>query len=144
MLLCVPDPVCHTESGNSASWRPASTSSAARWIASALPFSRRLSSALTAAAAFLTRARAWITASGMRSPEMRKNRKLRSGWAPQRRSAGPSVARKLSFSMRLPPIAADMLLLQQAAQHPGVLFVNLHALGQEVERGLRSEEHTSE
>jgi len=34
MLLCVPEPVCQTASGNSASCFPARTSAAARWIAS--------------------------------------------------------------------------------------------------------------
>src|SRR5262245_27910215 len=110
MLLCVPEPVCHTTSGNSASWRPASTSSAARSIASAFSFGRRPSSALTRAAAFFTSASAWITASGTRSLEMRKKRRLRSVCAPHRRSAGTSMVPKLSFSTREPLIAAAMLL----------------------------------
>src|SRR3989442_4592462 len=49
----------------------------------------------------------------MRSPEMRKNRRERSVCAPHSRSAGTSIGPKLSFSMRLPLIAAVMLLLQQ-------------------------------
>src|SRR6202008_1791753 len=111
MLLCVPEPVCHTTSGNSSSWRPASTSSAARSIGSDLDFSSRPNSRLTRAAAFLTSVSAWITASGMRSPEMRKKRRLRSVCAPHSRSAGTSMVPKLSFSRREPLIAALMLLL---------------------------------
>src|SRR5882672_2508509 len=45
----------------------------------------------------------------MRSPEMRKKRRLRSVCAPQRRSAGTSIGPKLSFSMRVPAIPALML-----------------------------------
>src|SRR2546422_7808453 len=47
----------------------------------------------------------------MRSPEMRKKRRDRSVCAPHSRSAGTSIGPKLSFSMRLPLIAAVMLLL---------------------------------
>src|SRR5687767_5518335 len=47
----------------------------------------------------------------MRSPEMRKKRRLRSVCAPHRRSAGTSMVPKLSFSTREPLIAAVMLLL---------------------------------
>src|SRR5262245_56222687 len=47
----------------------------------------------------------------MRSPEMRKKRRLRSVCAPQSRSAGTSIVPKLSFSTREPLIAASMLLL---------------------------------
>src|SRR3954447_11652057 len=43
-----------------------------------------------------------MTASGMRSPEMRKKRRLRSVCAPQSRSVGTSIGPKLSFSMRVP------------------------------------------
>src|SRR5438067_5394325 len=72
----------------------------------------------------------------MRSPEMRKKRRLRSVCAPHSRSAGTSMVPKLSFSMRTPLIAAVMLLLQQAAQHPCVLLVDLHALREQIERRL--------
>jgi hypothetical protein len=41
MLVCVPEPVCQTDSGNSASSRPDATSAAARSIASALSAGRR-------------------------------------------------------------------------------------------------------
>src|SRR5712691_10332186 len=47
-----------------------------------------------------------MTGSGMRSPEMRKKRRLRSVCAPHSRSAGTSIGPKLSFSVRLPLIAA--------------------------------------
>src|SRR5688500_17654392 len=134
MLLCVPDPVCQTASGNSWSCLPASTSSAAAMMASALLRSSSPSPALTSAAAFFTRARPWITASGMRSLEMRKKRRLRSVCAPHRRDCGTSMVPKLSCSRRASPlIAAAMLLLQQAAQHPRVLLVHLHALRQQIE-----------
>src|ERR671938_2004793 len=42
----------------------------------------------------------------MRSPEMRKKRRLRSVCAPHRRSAGTSIGPKLSFSMRVPDMPA--------------------------------------
>src|SRR4051794_39616339 len=45
----------------------------------------------------------------MRSVEMRKKRRLRSVCAPQRWSAGTSIGPKLSFSVRVPAIAAVML-----------------------------------
>src|SRR5882762_5554182 len=78
-------------------------------MASDLAPSSTPSSAFTAAAAFLTSANAYTTASGMRSPEMRKKRRLRSVCAPQRRSAGTSIGPKLSFSMRVPAIPPLML-----------------------------------
>src|ERR1700752_4622980 len=78
-------------------------------MASDLVLSSRPSPAFTAAAAFLTSVSAGSTASGMRSPEMRKKRRLRSVCAPQSRSAGTSIGPKLSFSMRVPAIPATML-----------------------------------
>src|SRR4029079_4627125 len=105
MLLWVPDPVCHTTSGNSSSCRPASTSSAARAIASAFCRSSRPSATLTRAAQRFTSASACTTGSGMRSPEIRKKRRLRSVCAPQRRSASTSMGPKLSFSTRVPAIS---------------------------------------
>src|SRR2546428_517906 len=85
--------------------------SKAACLASDLAPSSRPSWAFTAAAAFLTSVSACSTASGMRSPEMRKKRRDRSVCAPHSRSAGTSIGPKLSFSMRLPLIAAVMLLL---------------------------------
>ena len=75
------------------------------------PSSRRAgrASALTRAAARFTSASAWITASGMRSPEMRKKRRLRSVCAPHRRSAGTSIGPKESFSMRVPDMEQTAL-----------------------------------
>src|ERR1700675_1514188 len=64
-----------------------------------------------------------MTGSGMRSPEMRKKRRLRSVCAPHSRSDGTSIGPKLSFSVRVPLIAAPMLLLQLGKiehQHFGV------------------------
>src|SRR5438105_11348202 len=75
-------------------------------MASHLALSSRPSSAFTAAAAFLTSVSAYTTASGMRSPEMRKKRRLRSVCAPQSRSASTSIGPKLSFSMRVPDMPA--------------------------------------
>src|SRR3954471_11919227 len=54
----------------------------------------------------------------MRSPEMRKKRRLRSVCAPHSRSAGTSMGPKLSFSVRLPLIAASMLRHSEAAAMP--------------------------
>src|SRR6266404_6776008 len=51
-----------------------------------------------------------MTASGMRSAEMRKKRRLLSVWAPHSRSAGTSIGPKLSFSMRVPAMPTPMLL----------------------------------
>ena len=72
MFVCVPEPVCHTESGNSPACAPASTSSAACAIAWASGVSSKPSSPLTRAATRLTRASAISSGSGMRSVEMRK------------------------------------------------------------------------
>src|SRR5258708_13927435 len=47
----------------------------------------------------------------MGSPEMRKKRRERAVCAPESRSGGTWTGAKLSFSMRLPLIAAVMLLL---------------------------------
>src|SRR5437899_9225919 len=58
----------------------------------------------------------------MRSPEMRKKRRDRSVCAPHSRSAGTSIGPKLSFSVRLPLIAA-LMLLQVEQQDFGALAV---------------------
>ena len=100
MFVCVPLPVCQTTSGNSASRCPASTSSAAATIAPAFASSSTPSSALTSATAFLTSTSARTSASGSRSPEMRKFSSERCVCAPQSRSAGTSTGPKLSFSIR--------------------------------------------
>src|SRR6266849_3313560 len=73
----------------------------------------------------------------MRSPEMRKNRRLRSVCAPHSRSDGTSIGPKLSFSVRVPLIAAVMLLLQlRKIEHqdfgvPAVLELDSAAVGLE-------------
>ena len=72
MLVCVPDPVCQTESGNSPSWRPASTSSAAAAIAAAFAASSNPSRRFTSAAQRLTSASARSSSRGMRSVEIAK------------------------------------------------------------------------
>lgn len=54
MLLCVPDPVCHTYRGKWSSSEPEITSSATCAIRSAFQPGRRPSRPLTSAAAFLT------------------------------------------------------------------------------------------
>src|SRR3954470_10081031 len=134
MLLCVPEPVCHTTNGNSPSCLAASTSSAARRMASALRSSSRPSALLALAAAFFTSVSAWITASGMRSPEMRKKRRLRSVCAPQSRSASTSIGPKLSFSMRVPDMPAlcygsrRRLFLLRLRRHLGMYLRHVERL----------------
>jgi hypothetical protein len=83
MLVWVPEPVCHTDSGNSSSHLPSMISCAARMIALARPASSEPSSRLACAAANLTMASAWTTASGIRSVPMRKLLRERSVCAPQ-------------------------------------------------------------
>ena len=100
MLLCVPDPVCQTESGNSSSWRPARTSSAAATIASAFSAGSVPSSRLTTAALRLTQASARISSAGIFSVEMSKWCSELSVCAPHRRSAATAMSPKVSFSMR--------------------------------------------
>ena len=72
MLLCVPEPVCQTASGNSPSCLPASTSSAAATIAALFFASSVPSARLTTAALRLTRASARISSIGIFSVEMSK------------------------------------------------------------------------
>ena len=107
MLVCVPEPVCQTDQRELVvvPRRRAPRRRRARWRRPCC-VSSRPSSALTAAAACLTSASAWITASGMRSPEMRKKRRLRSVCAPHRRSAGTSIV-------------AEGVLLDARAAHRG-------------------------
>jgi hypothetical protein len=54
MFDCVPEPVCHTYSGNSLSSLPAITSSATRSISSPVQAGSRPALVFTCAAAFLT------------------------------------------------------------------------------------------
>ncbi len=100
MLVWVPEPVCHTTSGNSASCIPASTSSAAATIASAVAGSSAPSARFTVAQARLTSASARTSSGGIRSPEIRKCCSERCVCAPHRRAAGTSISPKLSRSIR--------------------------------------------
>src|SRR5712692_5716666 len=108
MLVCVPEPVCQTTSGNSPSCFPASTSSAAAMMAFALSAGRSPSSRLTTAQARLTLASAWMTSGAMRSPEMRKFSSDRCVCAPHNRSAGTRISPKLSRSMRVSAMVAPI------------------------------------
>jgi len=83
MLVCVPEPVCHTYSGNSASSLPSMTSSAARTMAASFHSGSRPASAFTCAAAFFTMPKARTTPRGIRSSPMEKWTRLRWVCAPQ-------------------------------------------------------------
>src|SRR5471030_803993 len=98
---CVPEPVCHTARGNSPLCWLASTSSAARVMASAFEPSSRPRSRLTLAAPRLTRASAWISSGGMRSVEMWKCSSERWVCAPHSCASGTSMGPKLSRSVLL-------------------------------------------
>ena len=67
MFVCVPLPVCQTDSGNSSSWRPVRISSQTCTIRSRASADSRPRRWLTTAQARFTRTRAWIRASGIRS-----------------------------------------------------------------------------
>ncbi|MNT65886.1 hypothetical protein D3C72_2039060 [compost metagenome] len=84
MLLCVPEPVCHTDSGNSSGHLPAMTSSAARMMPSATFGSSSPRSALTLAAARLSRAIALTRGSGIFSVDIAKKCSERWVCAPHR------------------------------------------------------------
>ncbi len=102
MLVCVPEPVCQTASGNSAAWRPASASSAAAAIASAISCASTPSLALTCAAARLTISSARINSGAILSLEIRKWWSERWVCAPHSRSAGTSIVPNASRSRRVP------------------------------------------
>jgi hypothetical protein len=72
MFDCVPDPVCHTNSGKWSSSFPPMTSSAARTISSTLSFGSRPDSAFTSAAAFFRIPKARTTSTGIRSSPIEK------------------------------------------------------------------------
>jgi hypothetical protein len=84
MLVCVPEPVCQTTSGNSSGHLPARTSSAASRMARAFSGVSRPRDSFTAAQARFTQASAWISSAGMRSPEILKCSIERCVWAPQK------------------------------------------------------------
>ncbi|MNZ41711.1 hypothetical protein D3C78_592670 [compost metagenome] len=99
MLVWVPEPVCHTIRGNSASCRPHSTSSAAAMMAWALRAGSSPRAWFTLAQADLMRARAWMISMGWRSPEMLKWCRERWVWAPHSLSAGTAISPRLSRSI---------------------------------------------
>src|SRR3990167_2065390 len=101
MLVCVPEPVCQTTSGNSPGCLPAITSSAAATIASVFFASCRPSAWLTTAEARLTWASALMISRGCCSPEMSKFCSERCVCAPQSLSAGTSMGTKVSRSVRV-------------------------------------------
>ena len=83
MFVCVPDPVCQTNSGKWSASLPAITSSAAATIGSQVSGGILPRSQLTRAAAFFSTAMARITAVGMRSSATEKWCNDRSVCAPQ-------------------------------------------------------------
>ena len=109
MLLCVPEPVCQTESGNSLTRFPERISSAAFTISAALSFGRRPSSAFVSAAARFTRARALMMRRGISSSPMSKNCSDRAVCAPQWCSLGTSIGPNESCSLRIPAPFASLI-----------------------------------
>ena len=83
MFDWVPEPVCQTESGNSASSCPPMTSSAARTIRSATSGASLPASAFTSAAAFFSVPKACATSSGIGSSPIGKWCRERCVCAPQ-------------------------------------------------------------
>ena len=108
MLVCVPEPVCQTTSGNSSGCRPSSTSSAAATIAPVFRSSSSPSARFTTAEARLTSANARMISRGCCSPEMAKFCSERCVWAPHNLSAGTSMGPKVSRSVRVPLSAVLM------------------------------------
>ncbi|MNC34655.1 hypothetical protein D3C75_830980 [compost metagenome] len=106
MLVWVPEPVCQTIRGNSASCRPHNTSSAAAMMAWALRAGSSPRAWFTLAQADLMRARAWMISMGWRSPEILKCCRERWVWAPHSRAAGTSISPKLSCSIRTVMVAS--------------------------------------
>src|SRR6185437_6037430 len=101
MFDCVPEPVCQTTRGNCSSSLPSATSCATAAIASASFTSRLPRSRFTSAAARLTRPRAWMSGSGMRSLPMRKFSTERCVCAPHSLSDWMSMGPKESVSVRV-------------------------------------------
>ncbi len=103
----VPEPVWKTSTGNSASHRPAATSSAAEATAPAISSSSTPSRALTVAAAPLIRASASMWARSSRCPETGKFSTARCVWARHLAPAGTRTSPMESCSTRKPPAAAS-------------------------------------
>ena len=102
MLVCVPEPVWKTTSGNSSSRAPSATSWAARAMSSALSCGSSPSSALARAAAILSTPKARISGrvKRKRSTPMGKCSIERWVCAPQYLAAGTRTSPMLSVSMR--------------------------------------------
>jgi len=83
MFDWVPEPVCQTRSGNSASRTPAATSAAAAAMNSSFSAARMPSSAFTSAAARFRIPKACTTRSGIVSLLIAKKCSDRWVWAPQ-------------------------------------------------------------
>ena len=100
MLLWVPDPVCHTTSGNWSSSLLSVISSHTIPIRSHFSADSTPRSRLVSAAAFFRMANALIISSGMCPSPIRKLSFERCVCAPQYLSAGTSTGPIVSFSMR--------------------------------------------
>ena len=107
MLDWVPEPVCHTTSGKSASWQPSRTSSAAAQMRSRSASPSRPRRQFARAAAFFTSANAETISRGMRSVPMGKFSWLRSVCAPHRASAGTRISPIESRSTRQAPVGVS-------------------------------------
>ena len=100
MLVCVPDPVCQIERGNSSSYRPAARASAASTIARAQSSDSRPRERLARAAAAFWWPKAWMTSQGIFGPSG-KSRRARAVCGPHRRSAGTISDPATSASSRV-------------------------------------------
>jgi len=100
MLLEVPDPVWKVSMGNSASSSPDATRAAAVTTASAISCGTTPSSALTRAAAPLTRPSAAISAGSIGVPEIGKFSTARCVCAAKSASRGTRTSPIVSCSMR--------------------------------------------
>ena len=104
MLVCVPDPVWNTTSGNSASRSPSITSLQARMIRFTRSAGSSPSSPLASAAAFFSSPMARISGRVKRNLSVPMGKFWIERWvcAPHRRCAGTGSAPIASFSMRNP------------------------------------------
>jgi hypothetical protein len=113
MLLCVPDPVCQTASGNWSARVPSITSPAASMMALAVFSSIEPWARLACAAAFFWMPRARTIGAGIFSVPMSKFLRLRCVCAPQYASIGTSISPIESVSVRVSVIliAASLMVL---------------------------------
>ena len=100
MLLCVPDPVCHTLRGNWLSQSPAATDTHASEMSEHIWASSTPSSSLARAAACLSWAKARMMPTGCVSVPMGKFSSERCVCAPHKASAGTRISPIESCSMR--------------------------------------------